>query len=131
MELALEKLIKKAKEARKKAYAPYSKYKVGAALLGSSGKIYTGCNIENNSYGATVCAERVAVFKAISEGEDKFLALVVFSDDNKMPYPCGLCRQVLWELAGDIKVVVKNGSEEAQFQLRELCPSPFASAKRR
>jgi cytidine deaminase len=131
MESASKKLIEKAKEARERAYAPYSKYKVGAALLGSSGKIYTGCNVENNSYGATVCAERVAVFKAISEGEEKFLALVVFSDDDKMPYPCGLCRQVLWELAGDIKVVVINGSKESQFQLKELCPVPFVSNRKK
>ena len=90
-----EKLIEKAKEAATKAYAPYSEYKVGAALLTKSGKLYTGCNVENSSYGLTNCAERTAVFKSVSEGETEFSEIVILVDSDKLPAPCGACRQLV------------------------------------
>ncbi len=90
-------LLEKAKEAMAYAYVPYSKFKVGAAVLTKSGKIYTGCNIENASYGATNCAERTAIFKAVSEGERELLAIAIVSSSGKVTYPCGICRQVIAE----------------------------------
>lgn len=90
-------LLEKAKEAMSYAYVPYSKFKVGAAVLTKSGKIYTGCNIENASYGATNCAERTAIFKAVSEGERELLAIAIVSSSGKVTYPCGICRQVIAE----------------------------------
>ncbi len=101
-------LVELARDARKQAHAPYSKFKVGAALLASSGEIVTGCNIENASYGLTLCAERVAVFKAVSEGILGFQAIAVVVDSPRETAPCGACRQVLWELCGDIWVHLKR-----------------------
>src|SRR5690349_1402627 len=99
-----ENLIQMATEARECAHAPYSKFKVGAALLDSSGRVFTGCNVENASYGLTVCAERVALWKAVSGGERKFVALAVVADGERPPSPCGACRQVLWEFSEDLEV---------------------------
>ena len=93
----MKKLIEAARQAREKAYAPYSRFKVGAAVLTSDGKIYTGCNIENASYGMSNCAERTAIFKAVSEGETKLEALAVIGDTNTPISPCGACRQVIAE----------------------------------
>ena len=94
-------LLEKAYEGRKNAYAPYSKFKVGAAVLMENGKIYTGCNIENASYGATNCAERTAIFKAISEGNRKICAIAIVGADDEYTYPCGICRQVIAEFADE------------------------------
>jgi len=122
----LKNLLEKAQEAQAKAYAPYSKYKVGAALLADSGKIYQAGNIENASYGATVCAEQVVLFKAYSEGERKFLKMAIAATGDPVPFPCGTCRQILWELAGDLEIVLKEGEKMTQYQLSELFPNPFS-----
>lgn len=103
-----KRLIKAAKEAREKAYAPYSDFKVGAALLTAEGKIYTGCNIENSAYSVSNCAERTAVFKAVSEGDNDISALAVVADQSEPTTPCGSCRQVISEFGSDIEVIMAN-----------------------
>lgn len=119
-----ENLIAKAREARKKAYAPYSDFSVGAALLARSGRVYTGCNVENASYGLSVCAERVAVFKAISEGEQDFEAIAVVTGNGATP--CGACRQVLMEFGDDIQVIVADETGAYRVStLRQLLPEAF------
>ena len=120
-----EILIEKAQEAMGNAYVKYSNFKVGAALLTKSGKIYTGCNIENSSYGATICAERVAMVKAISEGEREFEAIAVASDLKGFTYPCGICRQFLSEWGLDIKVITKSGDKVRVHAVGELLPEAF------
>ena len=121
-----EDLVAKAMEAREKAHAPYSHFAVGAALLAKSGRVYTGCNVENASYGLSICAERTAVFKAVSEGERDFEALAVVTE--KGVTPCGACRQVLLEFGDDIQVIVANGAGEYRiFGLQELLPEAFNS----
>ena len=121
-----ENLIKLATEARENAYAPYSNFKVGAALLASDGRVFTGCNVENATYGLTVCAERVALWKAVSEGEREFVAVAVVADGERPPLPCGACRQLLWEFSGDIEVITANlrGARQS-YHLSELFPHPF------
>lgn len=130
-------LILSAIEASKKSYSPYSKYRVGAALLAESGKIYTGCNVENASYGATICAEQTAVVKAISEGERKFSAIAIHGsphqpkpDQTYYACPCGICRQILSEFAGpDLTVlIVHSENEYLERTLGELLPDSFGSA---
>jgi len=117
-------LIAKAMKAREQAYAPYSHFTVGAALLARSGRVYTGCNVENASYGLSVCAERVAVFKAVSEGERDFEALAVVTE--KGVTPCGACRQVLMEFGDDIQVIVADVTGRYQvLSLQELLPEAF------
>jgi cytidine deaminase len=121
-------LVIKAAEAAEKAYAPYSNYKVGAAVLTEDGKIYTGCNIENVSYGATVCAERTAIFKAVSEGHRKLIKLAVFSPDSKeYVMPCGICRQVAVEFGGKDLVVLCAGEAGIYkiYTLEQLLPEAF------
>ena len=124
-------LCDKAKEARNNAYTPYSGFKVGAALLCSDGSIYTGCNIENASYSPTVCAERVAIFKAVSEGKREFSAIAVCGSPKgeltaKLCYPCGVCRQVLSEFCGeDFKVYVMSKEDVKEYTLSELLPFGF------
>jgi len=120
-------LIELARKARKKAYTPYSHYKVGAALLGKSGKVYTGCNVENASYSHTVCAERTAVLKAVSEGETAFEAIAVVTKNGGSP--CGACRQVLSEFAPELTVYIadKNG-EYRTTNLKKLLPDSFTPA---
>ena len=122
-------LIEKAIEAKENAYVPYSNFRVGAALLTKSGKIYTGCNIENVSYGATNCAERTAVFKAVSEGEKEFQAIAINGDNGDYLPPCGICRQVLSEFADDsLKVILANSAEDYKvIALGELLPGAFSS----
>lgn len=119
-------LIAVALQAREKAYAPYSKYQVGAALLGKSGRIYSGCNVENASYGATICAERVAAVKAVSEGETSFLALAVATDGNEPSSPCGICRQFLAEFGLDLCLILVNlDGKKIETTLSEYLPAAF------
>ena len=119
-------LIEAAKDVREKAYAPYSNFKVGAALRTKSGEIYTGCNVESASYGLTVCAERVAIWKAVSEGVTEFETIAVVADTASPTPPCGACRQIIWEFCGDITVVLANLSEvSATLQMKDLLPLPF------
>ena len=121
-----EELLYCAKEAIKNSYAPYSNFKVGASLLTASG-IYTGANIENISYSATMCAERVAVFNAVSNGEMEFEAICVYHNGDKLPYPCGSCLQVLSEFVvnDDFTVYVANDYEVKEYTLQELLPIKF------
>lgn len=101
-------MISAATAAREMAFAPYSNFRVGAALLGPDQSIYTGCNVESATYGLTMCAERVALFKAISEGNREFVAIAVVADSEKLTHPCGACRQMLWEMCGNIPVYLSN-----------------------
>ncbi len=121
-----EELLQRAKEARNLAYAPYSSFAVGAAVLASSGKIYIGCNIENASYGMTICAERVAIFSAIAAGERKFLALAVVCDTEEFCRPCGACRQVMEEFSVPRILMGRVKDEEMDVKcLEELLPLTF------
>lgn len=123
-------LLKLAEEARLNAYVPYSKFRVGAALLTSDGKVYTGCNIESASFGATNCAERTAIFKAISEGERSFTKIAIASDNsdkNQPTWPCGICRQVIVEFADDIKVITGSSDGDIiETNIKDLLPHHFA-----
>lgn len=110
---------------QKQAYAPYSKFRVGAALLCKDGSIYTGCNIENASYGATICAERCAISKAVSEGKKEFLKIAITSSNNEYTMPCGICRQVLYEFMKEGIVVVTNGQDIKRYSVNELIPGCF------
>jgi cytidine deaminase len=122
----LDHLHEAALRAREHAHAVYSDFKVGAALEDTTGGVFTGCNIENASYGLTICAERVAIFKAMSEGSRLFRRIVVAADTAVLTPPCGACRQILWEFCGDIEVVLVNleGKTE-QFRMKELFPRAF------
>ncbi len=124
-EKTLSLLEDAAKKAAEKAYCPYSGYRVGAAVLAGSGKIYDGCNIENASYSLTMCAERTALFKAVSAGEREILAVCVYSDGGKLPYPCGACRQALSEFCNDAQITVTDGKERVTALLSELLPQCF------
>ena len=119
-------LLAAALAARENAFAPFSKFKVGAAVLGLDGRIHTGCNVENATYGLTMCAERVAVFKGISEGARRFKRIAVAADTQKLTPPCGACRQILWEFCGDVEIVLVNlhGKIET-YHLKDLLPKPF------
>jgi cytidine deaminase len=112
--------------ARENAHAPYSKFRVGAALEDTSGRVHTGCNVENATYGLTLCAERVAVFKAISEGAREFRRIAIAADTDTLTPPCGACRQILWEFCGDIEIMMVNlhGKSEV-LRLKELFPRAF------
>jgi cytidine deaminase len=119
-------LVAAARAARDRAVADYSGFKVGAALETADGHIVTGCNIENATYGLTVCAERVAMFKALSDGHRAFSRIAVVADTATPTPPCGACRQILWEFAGDIEVVLANlDSITATHRLSDLLPYPF------
>ena len=112
--------------ARENAHAPYSKFYVGAALEDNTGRIHTGCNVENATYGLTLCAERVALVKALSDGRGPFVRIAVAADTDRPTPPCGSCRQLLWEYCGDIEVVLANLTEETgRHQLAALFPLPF------
>jgi cytidine deaminase len=118
--------VEAARAARERAVAPFSNFKVGAAILTTDGRIYGGCNVENASYGLTVCAERVALLKALSEGDREFAMIAVVADAAAPTPPCGPCRQLLWEYCGDIPVVLANLTSVAGWhQMRDLLPLPF------
>ncbi len=124
--MSSDPLLIAAAAARNKAYAPYSNFKVGAAIQALDGMIYTGCNIENASYGMTICAEQVAVAKAVSEGTRKFSRIAIYTETEELTPPCGACRQVLWELAGNIEVVMINHRKQmVAYMLADLLPLAF------
>jgi cytidine deaminase len=122
----MDPLAQAALDVRENAHAPFSKFKVGAALEDVAGRVHTGCNVENATYGLTVCAERVAVFKAISEGARKFRRIAIAADTDTLTPPCGACRQILWEFCGDIELTLVNlhGATET-LRLANLFPRPF------
>jgi cytidine deaminase len=119
-------LLRAAITARENAHAPFSGFRVGAVLEDESGRVYTGCNVENATYGLTICAERVAVFKAVSEGARKFRRIVIAADTDSLTPPCGACRQILWEFCGDIEISLVNLSGKSEkLHLKELFPRAF------
>ena len=121
-----EALVDTARRAREQARAKYSNFKVGSALLCGDGRVFTGCNIESSSYGLTVCSERVALFKALSEGANTFSRIVVVADTDELTAPCGACRQLLWDFCGDLEVLLTNlAGKSKTFRLRQLFPEPF------
>ena len=123
---SVAKLVAAARAAREHAVADFSGFKVGAALETDSGEIITGCNIENATYGLTICAERVAIFKALSEGKRSFTRIAVVADTSAPTPPCGACRQIIWEFCGDIPVIIANLTEiTAMLEMKELLPLPF------
>jgi cytidine deaminase len=125
-EIDLDSLTDQAKEARKQAYAPYSNFLVGAAIVGESGKIYAGCNIENSSFSLTICAERVALFKAVSEGEKDIEVLALVTDTQTPVWPCGGCRQVLAEFNQELLIVSSNlKGQREEKKLSEIFPEAF------
>ncbi len=126
MEKEIQELVQSAKTAMEKAYAPYSKFKVGAALLTSNGKIFSGCNVENSAYGLSICAEQVAVVKAVSSGETKFKILVIFTPTEGLTSPCGACRQVIAEFNPALKIIlINNKGKRKILTMNKLLSSPF------
>lgn len=123
---AVDKLVEAARRAREHAVADFSGFKVGAAVETDAGEIITGCNIENATYGLTVCAERVAIFKALSEGKRSFTRIAVVADTNDPTPPCGACRQIIWEFCGDVDVIIANLAEvKTTLRMKDLLPLPF------
>jgi cytidine deaminase len=122
----MEELIKVAKQVSKNAYAPYSGFKVGAALKTRTGEIFSGCNVENASYGLTMCAERTAIFKAVSEGYTDFTEMVIYVDSDILFTPCGACRQVISEFSHDLKITIVSNKETFVTDIKELLPHSFA-----
>jgi cytidine deaminase len=120
-------LIERAKVARLAAHAPYSNFGVGAALLSADGRVFTGCNIENSAYGLSMCAERVAIFKAVSEGANEFTKVAVVTDSESLTPPCGCCRQMIWEFASaTTEVILANLTGDVRsFEIKELLPEAF------
>ena len=126
MAVSTDELLAAARAVRENAFAAFSRFKVGAALETDDRQIITGCNVENATYGLTICAERVAVFKAISEGHRRFTRVAVVADTQDPTPPCGACRQILWEFGGDLEVILGNlQGETARFRLKDLLPCPF------
>jgi len=122
----MDSLLEAALRARENAHAPFSRFKVGAALEEENGRVHTGCNVENATYGLTICAERVAVFKGISEGGRRFRRIAVAADTDVLTPPCGACRQILWEFCGDAEIVLVNLQHKTEsIQLAHLFPRPF------
>lgn len=127
--IEFEGLISAARQARENAYAPFSNFRVGAAVRASSGRTYTGCNIENATLGLTLCAERVAIFKAMSEGERGFEAIAVVTDVDTLTPPCGACRQIIWEFCGDIPILLANMDGKVEKETSAgLFPRQFDSS---
>lgn len=129
----LDELVQRAKKVRKNAHAPYSKYKVGAALATKSGRIFEGCNVENSSFGATICAERGAIMQMVAAGEDKPVAIAIVTQGDEPAAPCGICRQVLSEFAPDLTIAMvglgsKDGEHGKVMHLEELLPMQFGAA---
>ncbi|MFN2516641.1 MAG: cytidine deaminase [Pyrinomonadaceae bacterium] len=125
-EESLQELIETAKSARLRSIAPFSNFLVGAAVKTEGGKVYTGCNVESASYGLTVCAERVAIWKALSEGERKFTELAIIADTGALTPPCGTCRQIIWEFCKSATIVLANLRGESEIvSIRELLPRAF------
>lgn len=121
-----KELIEISISAQKFAYAPFSQFKVGAALLCTDGSVYTGCNIENSTYGATNCAERTAIFKAVSEGRREFSAIAITSSGGELTFPCGICRQVLSEFSPEMRIILSDKDDNIKtFSLSELIPHSF------
>jgi cytidine deaminase len=121
-------LVKAATDARENAYAPYSNFMVGAAVEAEDGTIYIGCNVESASYGLTVCAERVAIWKGISRGEKRFTRIAVVVDTEELTPPCGVCRQIIWEFCGDVPVILSNLNGKSEtVRMGELLPRAFDS----
>ena len=119
-------LVEAARRAREHAVAPFSHFKVGAALETDTGIIMTGCNVENATYGLTVCAERIAMFKALSEGHRRFTRIAIVADTQDPTPPCGACRQILWEYGGDLTIHLANLTDDkGTYQLKDLLPLPF------
>src|SRR5215208_3746493 len=127
--VASDELIERAKVARGAAHAPYSNFEVGAALVSVDGRVYTGCNIENSAYGLSMCAERVAIFKAVSEGAEGILKVAVVTDHENITPPCGCCRQMIWEFTADeTDVIMANlDGDVRKFEIKELLPEAFDS----
>ena len=125
-EESLQQLLETAKTARLQSIAPFSNFLVGAAVKTTDGKVYTGCNVESASYGLTVCAERVAIWKALSEGERDFIELAIVADTGSLTPPCGTCRQIIWEFAKNATIMLGNLRGETQIvSIRELLPRAF------
>ncbi len=126
----MDELIQAAIQARRRAHAPYSGFLVGAAVESADGRVFSGCNIENSTYGLTVCAERVAIFKAVSEGVVDLVRICVVADTIDLTPPCGACRQIIWEFCGDVPVILVNLREERRvIQAATLLPFPFDKGK--
>lgn len=128
MKHAEQQLIDAAREARDRAHAPYSNFQVGAAVETEDGTVYTGCNVESATYGLTMCAERVAIWKGVSEGAKNFGRIAVVVDTEELTPPCGACRQVIWELCGDVPVTLANLNGKTEtIQMCDLLPRAFDS----
>jgi len=127
MDEVMRRLLKEARSALKMAVAPYSGFKVGAAIISKRGRIYRGCNIENPSLMLSICAEKVAITKALSEGERGFDRIAIVSDKGQYCYPCGSCRQLLWEFGGDMDVILTGRKGIKRYRLSELLPHPFSA----
>ncbi|MFO0801529.1 MAG: cytidine deaminase [Gemmataceae bacterium] len=125
-----ERLVAAAREARERAFAPFSKFRVGAALEAEDGTVITGCNVESASYGLTMCAERVAIFKAVSEGKTRIVRVAIVTDAKTLTSPCGACRQLLWEFAPDADVILANlAGVSKRWAMPELLPDAFDASK--
>ncbi|MCB5270826.1 MAG: cytidine deaminase [Candidatus Cloacimonetes bacterium] len=122
----LNSLLEVAREAAKQAYAPYSGFRVGSALRCKDGTVFSGCNVENASYSLSICAERAAIFKAVSEGKQDFTAIAIYVDSDKLFPPCGACRQVIHEFGSEISVIYANHDETFETTIAELLPGAFS-----